>query len=186
MIKILDTHSKDFVQAFGQILSRGKQDIKDVSKKVSIILEEVKEHKLQAIVKQVSEFDKWNPNNLNELRISKQQCQDAYKSLHKDEIKALHTAYERIFSFHQKQKQKTWIDIEENESILGQRYTPIERVGLYIPGGKASYPSSLLMNAIPAIVAGVESIVVCTPTPRNEINPLLLGALHICNIQEIY
>jgi histidinol dehydrogenase len=75
---------------------------------------------------------------------------------------------------------------DETGSILGQKITPVDRAGLYIPGGKAAYPSSLLMNAIPAIVAGVEEIVVCTPAPDSELNSLLLGALHLCGIKKAY
>lgn len=186
MIKILDSKTSDFNKQFKEILNRGNQDIKAVTAKVESILDSIRNNGLDAILEQVGQFDKWTPKNLDDLKIDSSECKKAYDNLDSSSKKSLHIAYERIFSFHEKQKQKTWLDIESNGSILGQRYTPIERAGLYIPGGKASYPSSLLMNAIPAIVAGVESIVVCTPTPNNEINPLLLGALHICGIKEIY
>ncbi len=186
MIKILNTQSRDFDTLFEQILLRGKQDIEGVTHKASQILQEVANHKQSAILEQVRLFDEWNPKTINDLFITPQECQKAYQALDKDQAKALHIAYERIYSFHQKQKQQTWLDIEDNGSILGQRWSPIERVGLYIPGGKAAYPSSLLMNAIPAIVAGSQSIVVCTPTPKNQTNHLLLAALHICGIKEIY
>lgn len=186
MIKILNTQSRDFDTLFEQILLRGKQDIEGVTHKASQILQEVANHKQSVILEQVRLFDEWNPKTINDLFITPQECQKAYQALDKDQAKALHIAYERIYSFHQKQKQQTWLDIEDNGSILGQRWSPIERVGLYIPGGKAAYPSSLLMNAIPAIVAGSQSIVVCTPTPKNQTNHLLLAALHICGIKEIY
>ncbi len=81
---------------------------------------------------------------------------------------------------------KSWLDFENNGTVLGQKVTPVDRAGLYIPGGKAAYPSSLLMNAIPAIVAGVKEIVVCTPAPNNELNPLLLAAMHLCGIKKAY
>ena len=84
-----------------------------------------------------------------------------------------------------KQLPKSWLDFEDNGTILGQKVTPVDRAGLYIPGGKAAYPSSLLMNAIPAIVAGVQEIVVCTPTPDNEPNELLLAACHLCGITTV-
>ena len=76
--------------------------------------------------------------------------------------------------------------LEENGTILGQKVTAVDRAGLYIPGGKAAYPSSLLMNAIPAKVAGVKEIVVCTPTPNNEVNELLLAACHLCGVSKVY
>jgi histidinol dehydrogenase len=95
-------------------------------------------------------------------------------------------AYDRIKAYHEKQLPKSWMDFEKNGTILGQKVTAVDRAGLYIPGGKAAYPSSLLMNAIPAIVAGVEEIVVCTPTPNNEPNELLLAACHLCGITKAY
>ena len=81
---------------------------------------------------------------------------------------------------------KSWIDFEDNGNILGQKVTAVDRAGLYIPGGKASYPSSLLMNAIPAIVAGVKDIVVCTPAPDNELNELLLSACYLCGVKKVF
>jgi histidinol dehydrogenase len=110
----------------------------------------------------------------------------AYNNLDNELKDALNISYNRIKSYHEKQTQKSWIDFEENGTILGQKVTPVDAVGLYIPGGKAAYPSSLLMNAIPATVAGVKDIVVCTPTPKNEINELLLAAMYICGIKKAY
>ena len=110
----------------------------------------------------------------------------AYENLNDDLRLALHTAYNRIKDYHEKQKPKSWFDDEENGTILGQRVTPVDSAGLYIPGGKAAYPSSLLMNVIPAQVAGVKNIVVTTPAPDNEINELLLAACHLCGVSEVY
>lgn len=186
MIRILRTTESSFAQDFDQILSRAKQDIRGVSQKVSVLLDEIRSDGGDAIIRHIELFDGWKARNFSEVRITESECKKAYENLKPVESKALNIAYERIYSFHQKQKSQTWLDIEENHSILGQRYTPIERAGLYIPGGKAAYPSSLLMNAIPALVAGVESIVVCTPSPNNQTNNLLLAALHLCGISEIY
>jgi histidinol dehydrogenase len=109
----------------------------------------------------------------------------AYDSIDDNLKNSLHLAYDRIKSFHEKQLPKTWLDFEDNGTILGQKVTPVDSAGLYIPGGKAAYPSSLLMNAIPAIVAGVDRIVVATPTPDNEPNELLLAACHLCGIDTV-
>ncbi|WP_104720830.1 MULTISPECIES: histidinol dehydrogenase [unclassified Helicobacter] len=185
-MNILNSSDSGFEAAFGRILMRGKQDIKSVSAKVSTLLQEIQDDGLQAVLAQIARFDSWNPKSLDDIKIAPQECQKAYEKLDSDTRKSLHIAYDRIFAFHQKQKQKTWLDFEPNGSMLGQMHIPIERAGLYIPGGKAAYPSSLLMNAIPAIVAGVEQIVVCTPAPQGTLNPLLLAALHICEIREIY
>jgi histidinol dehydrogenase len=110
----------------------------------------------------------------------------AYENLDKDLKNALQLAYNRIKTYHEKQKPNSWLDFEDNGNVLGQKVTPVDRAGLYIPGGKAAYPSSLLMNAIPAIVAGVKEIVVCTPAPDNELNSLLLAAMHLCGITKAY
>ena len=89
-------------------------------------------------------------------------------------------------SYHEKQLPKSWIDFEENGTILGQKVTAVDRAGLYIPGGKAAYPSSLLMNAIPAKVAGVKEIVVLYTNSNNEVNELLLAACHLCGVSKVY
>jgi histidinol dehydrogenase len=110
----------------------------------------------------------------------------AYNNIDTKLRDALHLAYNRIENYHQKLMPKSWFDFEKNGNMLGQKVTAVERAGLYIPGGKASYPSSLLMNAIPAIVAGVEEIIVCTPAIDNELNELLLSACYLCGIKKIY
>jgi histidinol dehydrogenase len=110
----------------------------------------------------------------------------AYEAIDPQLREALHLAYDRIKDYHEKLMPKSWMEYEKNGSMLGQKVTPVDKAGLYIPGGKAAYPSSLLMNAVPAIVAGVEEIVVCTPTPANEINVLLLAACHLCGIEKVY
>lgn len=186
MIKILNSSQKGFENEFDKILSRGNEDISEVTPKVEFILREVRENGLSALLSQVERFDRWSPKSLQDLSISPSECKEAYDALDKDTKDALHIAYDRIYAFHSKEKRQSWLDFEANGSVLGAKYTPVERAGLYIPGGKASYPSSLLMNAIPAIVAGVESIFVCTPTPDRQTNALLLAALHICGIKEIY
>ncbi|MCD6172263.1 MAG: histidinol dehydrogenase, partial [Sulfurimonas sp.] len=119
-------------------------------------------------------------------KISTESMSKAYNNLDEKLKSALHTAYNRIKVYNEKQKQKSWFDDESNGTILGQRVTPVDSAGLYIPGGKAAYPSSLLMNVIPAQVAGVENIIVCTPAPDNKINELLLAACHLCGVKHVY
>lgn len=185
-MKILDTRICEFDKEFAKILERGKMDMGEVSSIVQGILEEIKNEGFGALQRHIARFDKWEAKSLQDLQISQTQCAKAYNELPKDLKNALHLAYDRIYAFHQKQKQQTWIDCEPNGTMLGSKLTPMERAGLYIPGGKAAYPSSVLMNAIPAIVAGVKEIVLCSPAPYNELNPLLLAALHLCNITESY
>lgn len=180
------TTNSDFKTTFEEILQRANLDIKDVEPIVKKLIDEIKDLKDEALKMHISKFDKWTPQNSNELSIDTLDMQRAYEKLDKNLLDALHLAYDRIKSYHEKQLQQSWISTEENGTILGQKVTPLKRAGLYIPGGKAAYPSSLLMNAIPAIVAGVKEIVVCTPTPDNEPNELLLAALHLCGIKKAY
>ncbi|XPV70675.1 MAG: histidinol dehydrogenase [Halarcobacter sp.] len=185
-MKILNTNDANFNMEFEAILARAKTDIKDVSKIVTTIIDEIVENGNEALKSHIEKFDKWEVKSDDELMISKEDMKAAYENIDENLRTALHTAYDRIKSYHEKQLPKSWVDFEKNGTILGQKVTAVDKAGLYIPGGKAAYPSSLLMNAIPAIVAGVEEIVVCTPTPNNEINELLLAACYICNISKAY
>lgn len=185
-MKIISTQNENFKQEFDEILARAKTDIKGVSSIVTNIITEIVEEKNSALKRHIEKFDKWEVKSDEELLISKDDMKKAYENIDENLKSALHKAYDRIKAYHEKQLPKSWIDFEKNGTILGQKVTAVDRAGLYIPGGKAAYPSSLLMNAIPAIVAGVEEIVVCTPTPNNEINELLLAACYICNISKAF
>ncbi len=185
-MKIIKTSDVNFNQEFETILARSKSDIQEVSSIVTSIIDEIVEDGNKAIKSHIKKFDKWEVNSDDDLVISQQQMKKAYDNINDDLKKALHIAYDRIKAYHEKQLPKSWLDFEKNGTILGQKITPVDKAGLYIPGGKAAYPSSLLMNAIPAIVAGVKEIVVCTPTPNNEINELLLAACYICNVSKAF
>ena len=184
-MKIIDINDKDFKQQFANILDRASVDIKDVTDTVSQILDNIRRFKDEAIKEDIKRFDGWEVKDSKELFISKEEMKQAYDSIDLELKNSLHLAYDRIKSYHEKQLPKSWLDFEENGTILGQKVTPVDSAGLYIPGGKAAYPSSLLMNAIPAIVAGVKRIVVATPTPNNKPNKLLLAACHLCNIETV-
>ena len=185
-MKKLIKNSDGFKKDFEDILNRSSFDIDAVSDTVNSIIKEIKTDGDNALIKHITKFDNWGPAKPKDIIINPKQTQKAYNNLDKKLKKALHLAYDRIKSFHQKQLPKTWLDFEDNGTILGQKITPVDTAGLYIPGGKAAYPSSLLMNAIPAIVAGVKNIIVCTPTPDNEPNELLLAACYLCGIDKIY
>lgn len=185
-IAILNEKNADFSAEFAKILARGAMDIESVEPKVKELLSDIKKRGVAAVCEHIARFDGWEPREFSEICIKESECEKAYNNLNNELKIALKTAFSRIWKFHEKQKPKSWLDFEENGSILGQKATPVDRAGLYIPGGKAAYPSSLLMNATPALVAGVREIVVCTPAPQNELNPLLLAALHLCEIKEAY
>lgn len=186
MITTVRTYDDNFVHKFDELLERGTLDIKHVSTIVSGIIDEIRTEGDGALIRHVGRFDGWAPATGDDLAIPPERMEAAYNALGDELRTALHTAYERIKAFHEKQMPKSWIDFERNGTMLGQKVTPVSRAGLYIPGGKAAYPSSLLMNAVPAIVAGVEEIVVCTPTPGNEPNELLLAACYLCGIDKVY
>jgi len=185
-MKIINTNDSNFKAEFEQILSRAKTDIKEVSSIVTQIIDEIIENKNEALKTHIEKFDKWVVKSDEDLQINPSAMKEAYDKLDDKLRSALHLAYDRIKAYHEKQLPKSWMDFEKNGTILGQKVTAVDRAGLYIPGGKAAYPSSLLMNAIPAIVAGVEEIVVCTPTPNNEPNELLLAACHLCGITKAF
>ena len=185
-MRILYSSDSSFDKSFEEILERGKMDIEGVTDIVATLLSEISKKGDEAVVEQVSRFDRWEPSNANDLIIDKNEMLMAYEALSDGVKDALHLAYDRIKSYHEKLMPQSWFDYEKNGIVTGQKVTPVERAGLYIPGGKAAYPSSLLMNAIPAIVAGVEEIVVCTPTPDHEINALLLAAMHLCGVEKAY
>ena len=185
-MKIIKSDSSNFNAEFNELLERGKMDIESVTQIVSGILKEIQNDGNSALKSQIARFDRWEPKEDSELQVSTEAMKQAYENIDEELKKALHLSYDRIKAYHEKLMPKTWTYTEENGNILGQKVTPVDRAGLYIPGGKAAYPSSLLMNAIPAIVAGVEEIVVCTPAPDNELNELLLAACHICNLKKVF
>ncbi|MFV0481645.1 MAG: histidinol dehydrogenase [Campylobacteraceae bacterium] len=185
-MKLLNTEDKNFNTEFEILLNRGAMDLKEASKIVSNILEEIKSEKNEALKRHILKFDKWEVKADIDLEIPQSDMKKAYDDLSDDLRKALHDAYERIFTYHEKQLPKSWLTFEENGITLGQKVSAVDSAGLYIPGGKAAYPSSLLMNAIPALVASVKEIVVCTPAPNNELNSLLLAAMHLCKITKAF
>ncbi|KIM08586.1 MAG: histidinol dehydrogenase [Sulfurovum sp. FS06-10] len=185
-MKIINTKDDNFKHEFEELLQRGKMDMDGVTTIVKGLLDEIKNDGNTALKSHIAKFDRWEPSSDEALEVSVESMKEAYENIDKVLRDALHLAYNRIESYHQKLMPKSWIDFEKTGTMLGQKVTAVDRAGLYIPGGKAAYPSSLLMNAIPAIVAGVEEIVVCTPAPDNELNELLLAACHLCKVTKVF
>ena len=185
-MKIIKVSDANFKNEFDELLLRGKMDIEGVSVTVSSLLKDIRKDKNSALKAQIARFDRWEPKDDSELLVDVKDMKKAYDNIDSELRDAMHLAYDRIKAYHEKLLPKTWMDKEDNGIILGQKVTAVDRAGLYIPGGKAAYPSSLLMNAIPAIVAGVKEIIVCTPTPDNEINELLLAACHLCGVTKVF
>ncbi|ARU48940.1 histidinol dehydrogenase [Sulfurospirillum diekertiae] len=183
---LLKTSEQNFQVQFNTLLCRGNMDMENVSKIVSTIIAEIKADGNGALKNHIEKFDKWHVANDEALEVKTSDMKKAYDALDTKLKEALELAYKRIYAYHEKLMPKSWLDFEDSGTVLGQKVTPVDRAGLYIPGGKAAYPSSLLMNAIPALVAGVKEVVVCTPAPNNELNPLLLAAMHLCDIKKAF
>jgi histidinol dehydrogenase len=167
-----------------RLLDRGQEDTAAVEETVRTIVEDVARRGDEALVEYTERFDgiRLEPE---ELRVPEEDLERAWLSLPGDDRAALQLASRRIRAFHEQQRDRSWF-VEEDGTILGQRVTPLDAVGLYVPGGKASYPSSLLMNVIPAQVAGVERIAMASPTPRGVLNSHAFGAAWLAGIREVY
>jgi len=185
-VKILNIKDENFQSEFDELLKRGAMDIDGVTSIVKGLLDEIKNSGNQALKGHIAKFDRWDPSSDDELLVTVESMEKAYNNIDTTLRDALHLAYDRIENYHQKLMPKSWFDYEKNGNMLGQKVTAVDSAGLYIPGGKAAYPSSLLMNVIPAIVAGVEEIVVCTPAPDDELNELLLAACHLCKVTKVF
>lgn len=161
---------------------RASGDVTEVEGIVKRILKDVKEDGDRAVIKYTERFDSLK---LKELRIRPSEIRKHASKADESILKSLEIAEKRVRAFHELQREESW-SISRNDTILGQIIRPLERVGVYVPGGKASYPSTVLMNVIPAQVAGVKEIVLCVPTPRNEVNPYVMAMIDKLGIKEVY
>ena len=169
-----------------KLLKRSPNQYTQYESIVTEIIDSVKKDKDKAVFELTKKFDKWDINESN-IKVTKQEIKDAYTKVDQKLIDTLKEAAANIADFHKKQLHESWITTKEDGSILGQKITPIECVGAYAPGGKAFYPSSVLMNIIPAKVAGVPKIVLATPASLNgNVHPVTLVASDIAGVDEIY
>lgn len=139
-----------------------------------------------AVIEYTNRFDRMAVTDIQELEISRQRLQQALTNIPAEQRTALEKAAGRVRRYHEHQKQDSWSYTEADGTLLGQQVTPLDRVGLYVPGGKAAYPSSVLMNAIPAKVAGVAELIMVVPTPKGEVNELVLAAAAICDVDRVF
>lgn len=185
MIHEFTTQDADFDTKLDALLSWTSVADKDLTDTVDSIIHTVAEQGDQALVDYTANLDNYSVNDISELIVSDHDLIDALKNISSDERLALQVASERIKAYHQHQVIESWQYTEESGTVLGQKVTPMDRVGIYVPGGKASYPSSVLMNAIPAKVAGVEDITMVVPAPGGQLNPLVLAAAHIADVDQV-
>ncbi len=185
-IKRFSSSDTDFKQRLDVLLAFESAQDESVDKTVAAILADVKEHGDAAVVEYTNRFDRLSAQSMAELELSRQELQQALDGLPNDQREALEAAARRVRTYHERQPLQSWQYEEADGSLLGQKVTPLDRVGLYVPGGKASYPSSVLMNAIPAKVAGVKELIMVVPTPGGERNPLVLAAAALAGVDRVF
>ena len=181
----LSTVSSTFEQDFSQRLHWSMEQDAAIEERVAAILADVQQRGDAAVLEYTARFDGLNAPDLAALELTQAELQAAFDSLPEGQKTALTEAAARVRSYHEAQKQATgqsWSYRDADGTLLGQKVTPLDRVGIYVPGGKAAYPSSVLMNAIPAQVAGVAEIIMVVPTPKGEKNPLVLAAAYIAGV----
>lgn len=157
-----------------------------VNNRVAQIIDDVIERGDAAVLHWTNTFDRLGAESIDQLKIAPARLQQALQNLPADQAEALREAASRIRSYHEKQKQDSWQYTDAEGSVYGQQITPIDRIGMYVPGGKATYPSTVLMGAIPARVAGVREIVATLPAPDGQVNDLVLAALALAEVDEVY
>lgn len=185
MINILKTSDGDFKKKLLAISSRGEADASKVEDAVKEIITGIRRHGDKALFSYTSKFDKVSLDKKS-VKVSEAEFKAARKAVSKDIVESLKLAAKRIEAFHRRQLEESWLFHEDDGVTLGQMVRPLERVGCYVPGGKATYPSSVLMNVIPAKVARVKEVIVCSPTPGGEVNPYVLVAAEIAGADAVY
>ena len=184
-MKIFDSSEKDIATELKRIVNRGETATEEVSVTVKEVVERVRKEGDPAVLEYTEKFDKVKLT-LKDIRISPDEIKAAYDHVEAKKVDALKLAAQNIRAFHEKQKMTSWVSQEADGVILGQLARPIRSVGVYVPGGKACYPSTVLMNVIPAKVAGVEQLIMCSPAPGGNLNPYILVAADIAGVTEIY
>ena len=182
----LNASSADFDQQLQQLLAWDETDDRDIHQRVLDIIADVRKKGDEAVIDYTNRFDHRNITHASELELSKETLKSAWEKLSVDQAQALQTAADRIRAYAEYQKMQSWQYTEADGTVLGQKVTPLDRVGLYVPGGKAAYPSSVLMNAIPAKVAGVGELIMVVPTPQGETNELVLAAAHLAGVDRVF
>ena len=184
-MKIIDSQQKDIAAELKRIVNRGETATEEVAAAVKDVVERVRKQGDPAVLEYTEKFDKVKLT-LKDIKVSPHEIKDAYTKVDNRKVEALKLAAQKIRAFHEKQKISSWVNQEADGVILGQLARPIRSAGIYVPGGKACYPSTVLMNVIPAKVAGVEQLVMCSPVPGGNMNPYILVAADIAGVSDIY
>ncbi|MDP3876461.1 MAG: histidinol dehydrogenase [Methylobacter sp.] len=182
----LNTTSPDFNQQLKNLLAFDETDDLDIHQRVLAIIADVRNNGDKAVIDYTNRFDNRQITAAAELELSPESLKGAWNGLPSEQAQALQTAADRIRAYAERQKMESWQYTEADGTVLGQKITPLDRVGLYVPGGKAAYPSSVLMNAIPAKVAGVAELIMVVPAPNGETNELVLAAAYLAGVDRVF
>ena len=182
MINKFSTQDQDFESQLDALLAWESTSNEEINSSVETISDAVKQNGDASVLDYTNQYDSLKAHSISELIIPQERLRESFESLDNEQKNALTIAAERIKSYHLKQVQESWTYKEEDGTVLGQKITPLDRAGLYVPGGKAAYPSSVLMNSIPAKVAGVKELIMVVPAPNGVINELVLAAAYVANV----
>ena len=182
----LDFASADFEQQLKQRLAFDASEDLEIQHRVLEIIANVRQNGDHALIDYTNRFDGTDFKTGAELALSPAALQQAWDSLPAEQAQALQAAANRVRAYAEHQKMQSWQFTEADGTVLGQKVTPLDKAGLYVPGGKAAYPSSVLMNAIPAKVAGVGELIMVVPTPRGETNAMVLAAAHLAGVDRVF
>ena len=185
-IRQFSSIDKDFDNKLQKLLNWQKTENSKIDHQVGEILTNIRQKGDIALVEYTNQFDNRNVSTIRDLIVSFDQMSQALQNISEPERSALNVSAERIIEYHEHQKIDSWSYCDEDGTMLGQQVTPLERIGIYVPGGKANYPSSVLMSALPAKVAGVNKIIMTAPAPDGQLNPMVLAAAAIAGVDEIY
>ncbi len=186
MLARLDSRAPDFAARLSALLAYEPAQDEAIERTVAQIVADVRERGDEALLEYTRRFDRLDASSMRELELSREELQRALDSLASADRAALQAAAARIRSYHEHQRAQSWSYVDDDGTRLGQRISPIDRVGLYVPGGKAAYPSSVLMNALPARVAGVRELVMVVPTPDGVRNAMVLAAACIAGVDRVF
>lgn len=185
-IRRMDMNAEGFDQQLDQLLAWESVSDTKVNSIVDEVIARVRSEGDAALVEYTNRFDRTSASSMQDLELGQARLQQALDGLPADQREALEVAAQRVRDYHQRQKDESWQYTEADGTMLGQKITPMDRVGIYVPGGKAAYPSSVLMNAIPAHVAGVDEIIMVVPTPDGVLNELVLAAAALAGVNRVF
>jgi len=185
-IRTLTTGDEGFDSQLDELLAWESVSDANVQQVVAQVITDIRSRGDAALLEYTSRFDSWQPDGMAGMAVSQSRLEQACLGLPEEKRTALQHAADRIRSYAERQKMESWSYTEDDGTLLGQQVTPLDRVGLYVPGGKAAYPSSVLMNAIPAKVAGVPEVIMAVPTPGGILNELVLAAAHVSGVDRVF